>query len=300
MPSCQTSQTLTRRRTFDALEVVCTALGFAKAGFPWEYPGIKRPEPRCAMPRFDTDEEEASAREAVTRAVLPARELRRLEAQMAKDDAKPVPTVRRTQRVLKIISGSVGGRRILTPRDNSVRPMMEVVRAAVFSMLQSRSGGGGQLPGGRFLDLYSGSGSVGIEAISRGCEVAHFVELDKWVVSRCLDANLQELGLASSSRVHTRPVEELLEQLEEYPDLLGGPFDFISVTPPYEAVDYSVLLDQLARSPAIHPATIVIVEYPKKFRVDLPDTLGPLTKVRDRKYGRTFIALYGPVDEDDL
>ncbi|GMP46783.1 hypothetical protein CsSME_00014818 [Camellia sinensis var. sinensis] len=64
-----------------------------------------------------------------------------------------------------------------------VRPMMEVVKGAAFDILQAASGCPASLRPGRWLDLYSGTGSVGIKALSRGCSEVHFVEMDPWVVS---------------------------------------------------------------------------------------------------------------------
>ena len=80
-----------------------------------------------------------------------------------------------------------------------------------------------------------------------------------------------------------------------------GTFDFVSVCPPYELVSYPELYQLLEASPLLHAESIVIVEYPKKLTHEVKGTIGPLRKLRDRRYGRTFIAVYGPasLEEDE-
>nr|CAB3493317.1 unnamed protein product [Digitaria exilis] len=151
----------------------------------------------------------------------------------------------------QVLGGKVRRRKLLSPKDRNVRPMMEVVRGAAFDILQSAGGSPASLRPGLWLDLYSGTGSVGIEAMSRGCsEVAHFVEMDPWVISEVLKPNLECTGFLSVSHVHMLRVERFLANAEKsqgkYPS-----FDYISVTPPYLEVNYSTLLDQLARSPLV-------------------------------------------------
>ena len=68
--------------------------------------------------------------------------------------------------------------------------------------------------------------------------------------------------------------------------------------PPYLQVSYPELLDLLAKSPLVHPGTRVVIEYPKSFAGSMTQSLGPLHQVRNRKYGRTYVAVYGP--ETDL
>lgn len=202
---------------------------------------------------------------------------------------------RLTHKLLRVMAGKVGGRKLASPADLNVRPMMEVVRGAVFNILQALGGCSAHLPPGRWLDLYSGTGSVGIEALSRGCEAAHFVEMDPWVVSEVLDPNLAVTGFQDQTVLHISPVETLLEQAAEHgAGILGGQFDYISVTPPYEAVVFSTLMQQLSVSPLLKDDTCIVVEYPIKSKREMPETCGPLVKIRDRRYGRTHVAIYGP------
>eukprot|EP00850_Spirogloea_muscicola_P001630 SM000006S19395 [mRNA] locus=s6:507359:509982:+ [translate_table: standard] len=217
------------------------------------------------------------------------------ESKSTSDLRGEAPPLRSTHRQLRVMGGRQGGRKLLSPADANVRPMMEVVRGAVFSMLQCLAGSPGCLPGGRWLDLYSGTGSVGIEAMSRGCATAHFVEMDPWVVSNVLGTNLSSCDLAGQSVIHTVRVEAFLKRAEECgAAFAGGIFDYVSVTPPYEAVSYSELLTKLAISPLIGSDTICVIEYPSRSKADILDQCGPLHLIRDRRYGRTNVAFYGP------
>ena len=168
--------------------------------------------------------------------------------------------------------------------------MMEKVREALFNMLMAR----GAIYG-TFLDLYAGTGAVGIEALSRGVEHADFVEKE-YRAARAIEINLEDIGLADRGTVHRQAAEDVLE----HPELLGDgrPYDLVSVTPPYEEVDFVHVTDTLAHSSLIAPGSIVIVEYPNELG-DLPETIGPLDKFRDRRYGRTRLALYRYLDVEN-
>ncbi|KAF6157303.1 hypothetical protein GIB67_004241 [Kingdonia uniflora] len=205
-------------------------------------------------------------------------------------EAEEAKQPRTTHKLLQVLSGKARRMKLLSPKGMDVRPMMEVVKGAAFDILQVAGGCPVSLrTGGRWLDLYSGTGSVGIEAISRGCSEVHFVEMDPWVVSEVLRPNLEWTGFLDASVIHTVRVESFLERADKF---IGGPFDYISVTPPYTAVDYSVLMDQISNSALIGENTFIVVEYP--LRTDMLDSCGCLVKICDRRFGRTHLAIYGP------
>ncbi|KAK3146164.1 hypothetical protein QOZ80_3BG0262500 [Eleusine coracana subsp. coracana] len=198
---------------------------------------------------------------------------------------------RETHKMLQVLGGKVRRRKLLSPKDRNVRPMMEVVRGAAFDILQSAGGSPASLRPGRWLDLYSGTGSVGIEAMSRGCSEAHFVEMDPWVISEVLKPNLECTGFLGVSHIHMYRVENFLAIAEKSKDRYPS-FDYISVTPPYLEVNYSTLLDQLARSPLVGKDCFILVEYPLK--TDMAESCGNLVKIADRRFGRTNLLIYGP------
>ena len=189
----------------------------------------------------------------------------------------------------RIISGTHGGRRIESPPGQALRPMMDKVRAALFDMLWHF-----EAVRGRVLDLYAGSGAVGIEALSRGAEQADFVEVNA-VSVRTIQSNLASLDLAARGRVHRRRAEEVIAK----PSLLGfaGPYDLIFVTPPYYEVEYLPLVESLAASSLVGPGTVVVVEHPQS--ATLPDDIGALTRLRERNYGRTYLSIYEVAFEDE-
>ncbi len=168
--------------------------------------------------------------------------------------------------------------------------MMDKVRAALFDMLWHFDA-----LQGRMLDLYAGSGAVGIEALSRGADFADFVEVNP-VSVRTIQRNLESLDLDDQGRVHRRRAEEVIAK----PSLLGypGPYNLISVTPPYVEVNYDQLSRQIAESTLVGRGTVIVFEYPSED--EMPETIGPLVQLRDRRYGRTKLAIYEyPYDEDE-
>jgi 16S rRNA (guanine(966)-N(2))-methyltransferase RsmD len=183
---------------------------------------------------------------------------------------------------MRVISGRVGGRRIESPPGQSLRPMMDKVRAALFDMLWHLNA-----VQGRALDLYAGSGAVGIEALSRGSRFVDFVEMNP-VSARTIQHNLDQLGLTAEGRVHKRKVEDVLAN----PKVLGhhGAYDLITVTPPYPATKYDEMVAQIAGSPLVGEGTVVVVEHPRESQLE--DEIGPLVRLRERKYGRTILSIY--------
>ncbi|XP_021737883.1 uncharacterized protein LOC110704413 [Chenopodium quinoa] len=207
---------------------------------------------------------------------------------VVKEDQKPPRT---THKLLQVLAGKAKRKKLLSPVGMDVRPMMEVVKGAAFDILQVAGGCPASLRPGRWLDLYSGTGSVGIEALSRGCSEVHFIEMDPWVVSNVLQPNLQWTGFLDSSVIHTVTVENFLERAQQF---VGGDttFDYISVTPPYMKVDYGILMKQLSDSPLVGDDAFIVVEYP--LGTDMLDSCGCLMKIADRRFGRTHLAIYGP------
>eukprot|EP00741_Cyanophora_paradoxa_P024627 tig00000269_g23778.t1 len=195
---------------------------------------------------------------------------------------------------LRIIAGTAKGVKLVSP-DFYLRPMMSKVRAALFSMLYDLGALDG---GGRVLDCFAGSGSVGIEALSRGMEEACFIDADQRAVD-VIGRNLKKCRLEGRGRAYCYRVDQILKR----PELLGRnrePFRLVSFTPPYEEVSYAELADGIARSPLIGPGSVVSFEYPYEMGA-MPQVLGDcLVGVRDRRYGRTKLALYVYGNPDEL
>jgi 16S rRNA (guanine966-N2)-methyltransferase len=195
---------------------------------------------------------------------------------------------------LKILGGTARGRRLDSP-SVYLRPMMGKVREAVYSTLISF--GMYDYPV-RHLDLFSGSGSVGLESMSRGAKHCTFCDLAEDCCA-AISRNIpwcQFDGPEYSTRIVNSDVLKLLRE----PVAVGIPegelFNIVTICPPYEEVTYADLLDATANSPLVTDDTIVLIEYPVELWGDLPHVYSgdsvTMIGVRNRKYGRTVIAMY--------
>mmetsp|Transcript_8342 Transcript_8342/g.10559 ORF Transcript_8342/g.10559 Transcript_8342/m.10559 type:complete len:360 (+) Transcript_8342:206-1285(+) len=197
---------------------------------------------------------------------------------------------------LKILGGIARGRRLDSP-EVYLRPMMGKVREAVYSTFTSF----GLYKDGvatRHLDIFSGSGSVGLESLSRGSVHCTFVDLAK----DCCNAVERNVKICNfdDDIDKTRVVNaDAITALRD-PVSVGIPegftYNLVTLCPPYEEIVYADLLDAVANSPAVTDDTVVLVEYPVELGC-LPHVIkrndgGLLVGVRNRKYGRTVIALY--------
>jgi 16S rRNA (guanine966-N2)-methyltransferase len=174
---------------------------------------------------------------------------------------------------MRVVAGELGGRRLVAPRGWRVRPTSDRVREAIFSAL-------GEIAGTRVLDLYCGTGALGIEAVSRGAALATLVDRDV----RPALGNVRNLELQDSvDLIRADPVSWLQRS--------GGEFDLIFLDPPYK------LADRLG--PELDPhlpkhlaeAGRVIVESSARRPLELS-----LPNMRERRYGGTQVVFYGAPD----
>jgi 16S rRNA (guanine966-N2)-methyltransferase len=208
--------------------------------------------------------------------------------------------------MLRIIAGELGGRRLRAPSGQRTRPTAERVREALFSIL------GPPPPGATALDLYAGSGALGIEALSRGVERAVFVEQDR-TVSRVLQGNLHDLGLKRRARVLTRPVLPTLRT----PSLLAeeGPFFFIFADPPYKSGELAALLSLVPGGTLLAPDGVLVAECAARDAdaiAEAADAAGvskkdrghhlppPLRLCDQRRYGDTSLLFFRSDPADSL
>lgn len=178
----------------------------------------------------------------------------------------------------RIIGGSAGGRRLITPRGVATRPTSDRVREALFSAVEAWCG---SLDGLRFLDLYAGSGAVGLEAWSRGAGVVSFVEQDRKTAA-LIARNVETLG-ASRALVTASSVAAALRKSP------SAPYDIVFSDPPYPLPDADVTaaLAALVAGDWLVPGALVVVER----SVRGPDLVWPdgLVGERAKKYGETML-----------
>lgn len=164
------------------------------------------------------------------------------------------------------------------------RPTSDRLRETLFDVLCA--GNPGALEDSIWIDLYAGTGAVGIEAISRGASMVHFVEKSK-AASALVQSNLQSLDVVSGYTVSQRETASALRALETQ----GVQADFIFLDPPYRLErEYAAVLEALASSSLLKSSGEVIAEHSKKF--DPRAEYGRLRRVRTLKQGDAALSFY--------
>ena len=179
---------------------------------------------------------------------------------------------------MRVIAGVLRGSVIRAPAGAAVRPTYDRVRESVFSIIEP------SLAGAAVLDLFAGSGSLGIESLSRGSNRATFVEIDRGVLG-VVRENVERLGLAGQCRLIEGDALAVLERA-----VPGGPFDVAFVDPPYSSGLASRVLELLAASGHLADEAVVVVEHASADT--LPEIVGRLGLFRSRRYGSTAVDFY--------
>lgn len=179
---------------------------------------------------------------------------------------------------MRIIAGRLRGRRLATVR-GPIRPTSARVREAIFNIL------GEEIRGGRVLDLFSGTGALGIEALSRGAQIAIFVEQNSAAL-QVLQKNLENCGLTEVSRVISRSVSQGLKQLAAQQQQ----FELIFLDPPYGRGLATAALALLAKSGVAAPGSRIVIEHGRQ--EELADIYLSLNRDDERRYGETIVSFY--------
>lgn len=177
----------------------------------------------------------------------------------------------------RIVAGSAGGRRLRVPASGT-RPTSERVREAVFNSLES----GRELDGARVLDLYAGSGALGLEALSRGAGHARFVESDPAAVA-VLRRNATELGLGSSVEITAATVRTVLREAP------ARRYDLVLADPPYTVAEAELagMLAALAAHCWLAPNAVLVIE--RSARSPAPNWPEGVAATTERRYGDTHV-----------
>ncbi len=187
---------------------------------------------------------------------------------------------------MRIVAGSLGGRVLRAPHGAATRPTSEKVRQALFNIL------GPPAPDTHVLDLFAGSGALGIEALSRGAASVVFVERARPALT-ALEANLDQLGLTDPAAV--RVVKAPVERFLAAPGA-GPRWTWIFLDPPYADGVVAATLAALPRDRLTDDA-IVVVEH--AHRAPPPDRAGFLLRTELRRYGDTALSSYRPASTSD-
>jgi len=178
---------------------------------------------------------------------------------------------------MRVIAGLARGYTLKPPRNLMTRPTSDKVRGAIFDILDVL----GAVAGARVLDLYAGSGALGIEALSRGASACDFVEMDHHALAAIRD-NLAHTHLAPLAHVYAMSVERFLTTMT-------GTYQLVLLDPPYTTAVASVL-ERLGQPGLVDEEAIVVVEQSK--RATLAETYGRLQLLKSRRYGDTSITFY--------
>ncbi len=187
---------------------------------------------------------------------------------------------------MRVAGGNEKGRRLKGAVSPGTRATTERVRAAIFNILDPE-----QYQGGRVLDLFAGSGSLGIEALSHGAGWADFVEWDRRQ-SAVITSNLESTGLTSQGHVHRLDVLQALQTLP-------GRYDLVLLDPPYKMGGLDSLLEKIAsQNGLVVDGGVVIAGHSK--REDLKETYGPLRLTSHRRYGDNVIDFFVYEQDSDM
>lgn len=183
---------------------------------------------------------------------------------------------------MRIISGSARGRKLLTPRDERIRPTADRVKESLFSILTAQLG---NFSGRRVLDVFAGTGNLGIEALSRDAAAAVFIDENREAAS-LVKKNLELTGFAGRGKVLRQEALSALKSLEQG----GSSFDLVFLDPPYRQGLSGRVLEFLASSALIDENTVVVAETAAK--EELAGRFGRLQEFDRRVYGDTALAFF--------
>ena len=179
--------------------------------------------------------------------------------------------------IMRVIAGKAKGHRLKVPKGTIIRPATELVRGAIFSILENATDNWQQV-----LDLFSGSGALGIEALSRGAGWVDFVDREP----RCcaiIRENLEKTKLAAQAHIYCCSVAKALSFLDKE-------YSIILVDPPYADLSLGSLVAQLATSKLIGKDTTLVVTHSP--HLPLSSTYAPLNLIKEYRHGDSCIAVY--------
>jgi 16S rRNA (guanine966-N2)-methyltransferase len=186
------------------------------------------------------------------------------------------------QKMMRVIAGTAKGHHIKAPRGTATRPATDLVRGAIFSILETTASNWS-----RVLDLFSGSGALGIEALSRGAGWVDFVEHEPRCCS-IIRQNLEKTKLTDQAHLYCCSVAKALSFLDQE-------YSIILIDPPYADTSIGELIQQLATSRLVGKRTIVVVTHSP--HLPLAPAYPPLNAFKERRHGESCIILYQKEDK---
>ncbi len=189
---------------------------------------------------------------------------------------------------MRVIAGAAKGRKLLSPAGSRIRPTSDRVKEALFSII---TGMLGSFPGISVLDIFAGTGNLGIEALSRGAARAVFIDNHHDSVA-LVNKNLRLSGFSDKSRVLCKDAVAALKTLEKS----EGPFRLVFIDPPYHKDLPEKVLRCLSTSTLLDENPVIVAELSSKDQIG--EEFGPLRQVDRRTYGDTALVFYTKSDRD--
>lgn len=186
---------------------------------------------------------------------------------------------------MRVISGTAKGRHLKAVPGMGTRPTTDKVKEAIFSMI------GPYFDGGMVLDLFAGTGGLGIEALSRGMDRAVFVDMDKKSIE-VVRENLAACRLEQAAEVYRNEAERALKVLAKK----ESRFDLVFLDPPYRMKTADKLMEEMHGLGLLAPQAVVLVEHVSDYRY--PEAFGPFVCRRFALYGETAVAIYDYQQQD--
>ena len=178
---------------------------------------------------------------------------------------------------MRVISGMLKGRRLVAPAGLSTRPTADRIKESVFNIL------GSSVQSAMVLDLFAGTGALGIEALSRGATHAVFIDQAKAALA-AIRTNIRNLGIGDRTRVLQWNISKGLQCLSSMPPA----FDLVFMDPPYDANAIVPALTALVACDALAPAVQIVIEHSTRDPIET-STL-PLTITDQRRFGKTLVS----------
>lgn len=180
---------------------------------------------------------------------------------------------------MRVVSGKLKGHRLKAVPGNSTRPTTDKVKEAIFNMI------GPYFVGGTGLDLFAGSGGLGIEALSRGVDKVIFVDLERKAI-QIINENIQACELEEKTEVYKNEAARALKAIKKR----EIQFDYIFLDPPYKKQQLVKLVEMIDQNRLLADNGVIVCEHGSE--TQLPSSIGALQQVRHEEYGIIAVTIY--------
>lgn len=178
---------------------------------------------------------------------------------------------------MRVIAGKAKGKSIKSPKSVSIRPTSDLIRGAIFSILESMG-----VDWSSVLEFYAGTGSMGIEALSRGAGWADLVERNPKCCA-AIKENLEQTGFTQQAHVYCLPATKAIT-------ILNKRYSIVLMGPPYKELSVIDTIEQLVSSPLVGAGSTIVVEH--SYRIPLSPKYGGFQLAKERRHGDTCISVY--------